>query len=204
MLHMVDNDDVNFGDSRVSESLWSRMTPEPNTGCWLWLGYVDAGGHGVVTLNRKRVRVHRHVYSIANPDAQAGDRLLESKCAKGCCNPLHYDLESGSAHERVLRRQSSRRYLERHGAAGRAKLRGQHLKRFGITLVDEQRMFEQQGGACAICRVQFEKSKARHVDHDHKTGRVRGLLCVRCNLGLGFFKDDPDRMSAAIEYLRYE
>lgn len=193
---------MNFGDERVSDSIWSRLTPEPNTGCWLWLGYVDAGGHGVVIHNRKRVRVHRHVYSIANPDSKTEDRFLESKCTKGCCNPLHYDLESGSAHERMLRRQSSRRYVARHGEAGRAKSRGQHLKRFGITLADEERMLAQQGGACAICRTAFEKTKAKHVDHDHQTGRVRGLLCVRCNLGLGFFKDNEQRLLSAIEYLR--
>ena len=69
-------------------------------------------------------------------------------------------------------------------------------------------MESQQGGVCAICKKP-EKSKWNTeqpmllaVDHDHETGRVRGLLCNNCNTGLGKFMDDPDLLSSAIEYLR--
>jgi hypothetical protein len=58
-------------------------------------------------------------------------------------------------------------------------------------------MFDEQGGLCAICR----EGKAAHVDHDHATGVVRGLLCFNCNGGLGNFKDQPERLHAAIGYL---
>lgn len=60
--------------------------------------------------------------------------------------------------------------------------------------------FESQGGRCAICKQPSEKSL--HLDHCHETQRLRGLLCRDCNLGLGFFKDDPKRLQEAIDYLR--
>jgi hypothetical protein len=63
-------------------------------------------------------------------------------------------------------------------------------------------MFEEQGGCCALCgKHQSELKKALHVDHDHKTGRVRKLLCAKCNLASGAFDDDIGLLSACIEYL---
>lgn len=61
-------------------------------------------------------------------------------------------------------------------------------------------LLQHQGGVCAVCG---RKSRERLViDHDHSSGRVRGLLCNPCNLGLGLFKDDQKRFLAAVEYLR--
>lgn len=60
--------------------------------------------------------------------------------------------------------------------------------------------FIDQGGVCAVC---FDPlGPDAHVDHDHESGLVRGLLCRSCNLGLGNFKDDPVRLAAAADYLR--
>lgn len=56
-----------------------------------------------------------------------------------------------------------------------------------------------QGGKCAICG---SPSDNLFIDHCHRTGRVRALLCLRCNSGLGFFDDDPDRLEAASRYIR--
>lgn len=58
-------------------------------------------------------------------------------------------------------------------------------------------MVEAQGGCCAICRVR----PAAHVDHDHETGAVRGVLCFTCNVGLGNVNDEPDRVLLAYDYL---
>lgn len=67
-------------------------------------------------------------------------------------------------------------------------------------------MLASQRGACAICRTeQAHPSKPQNrfnVDHDHNTGIVRGLLCNRCNLGIGHFEDDLYFLQSAIEYLK--
>lgn len=58
-----------------------------------------------------------------------------------------------------------------------------------------------QSGACAICREPSKQHRRLSVDHDHRTGLARGLLCHRCNLGLGHFEDDVERLRTAIAYL---
>jgi hypothetical protein len=76
-----------------------------------------------------------------------------------------------------------------------------HLLRkvYGITLEDYDARLALQKGVCAICKQ--PDSQALSVDHDHKTKRIRGLLCGSCNLGLGSFRDDKTRLKAAILYL---
>ena len=65
-------------------------------------------------------------------------------------------------------------------------------------------MLAKQNGQCAICATTDPGCGHKHfcVDHDHKTGEVRGLLCMRCNKGLGLFKDDPVITQLATNYLR--
>lgn len=71
-------------------------------------------------------------------------------------------------------------------------------KKIGMTQEVFEVMSEAQGHACAICL----RSKPLFVDHDHKTGAVRGLLCHRCNVGVGLFGDHLDGFLRALEYLR--
>ena len=75
--------------------------------------------------------------------------------------------------------------------------------RYGITTDDYEEMLAKQGGRCAICGTDAPggRNKVWSVDHCHSTNRVRGLLCHRCNMGLGYFKDDVERLRAAIAYL---
>lgn len=79
-------------------------------------------------------------------------------------------------------------------------------KQYGITIDEVNQMWDDQDGCCAICGEpepdQPDRFQRMHVDHDHETGVVRGLLCSRCNQGLGYFQDDPDRLEAAAQYLR--
>jgi uncharacterized protein with PIN domain len=70
---------------------------------------------------------------------------------------------------------------------------------YQTTIEDLQKLFESQS-VCPICQRPLSEVKVC-IDHDHATNKVRGLLCNECNLGLGFFKDDPDRLRSALFYL---
>lgn len=77
-----------------------------------------------------------------------------------------------------------------------------HYK-FGITIEQWEALYAAQVGCCAICHSPDAKGRGRlHVDHNHKTGKIRGLLCMECNVGLGKFQDDPDLLLAAVTYIR--
>ena len=96
------------------------------------------------------------------------------------CRPCHNVVAKGN---RVLQHGSTRNF---------------HLKRrYGITAEQYDAMAAGQGSLCLLCRVRPPK----HVDHDHLTGKVRGLLCSGCNQGLGNFKDDAARLRAAADYV---
>ena len=74
--------------------------------------------------------------------------------------------------------------------------------KYGITHEDYARMLEDQNGLCGICaRTEILSHKTLAVDHDHKTGRVRGLLCHMCNRSLGQFGDDLVGLMRVIAYL---
>lgn len=85
-------------------------------------------------------------------------------------------------------------------------IRGHRLKRYGLTLETWEEILAEQGGVCAICRQEpsrtGQNTQRLQVDHCHSTGRVRGLLCLRCNSLLGHARDDQTILAAAIIYLR--
>lgn len=73
---------------------------------------------------------------------------------------------------------------------------------YGISIFEYNVMFEEQNGCCAVCKTHQSELKTKlEVDHCHETSKVRGLLCSRCNLALGMFKDDPVIIAAAVEYV---
>lgn len=118
-----------------------------------------------------------------------------------------------------------RRRQDRHGDAGGAerqrapfgeavwnepnyRRREKLLAEYGMTVAQYDAMLLRQNGCCAICGTDAPGSKRARsdrsfcIDHDHKTGFVRGLLCAHCNRGIGLLKDDPAIVEAAVQYLR--
>jgi len=91
-----------------------------------------------------------------------------------------------------------------HNAVGKANTerrggsRDYHLRRrYGIGQAEVDAMIQAQGGLCAACKT----DEPKHVDHDHKTGRVRGMLCSLCNQALGNVRDEISRLRGLIDYL---
>jgi hypothetical protein len=83
------------------------------------------------------------------------------------------------------------------------KTKNSRLKNtFGITLEDYNDLLKAQNGCCAICQTDTPTGIGNfHVDHCHKTNKIRGLLCSKCNHALGLFNDNQNNMRKAIEYL---
>jgi len=114
-------------------------------------------------------------------------------------------------------RESSKKYRDAHPEVYRQwqlanpdSIRHRRIKRtYGLTEADWQTMFDAQGGVCLICgkpeiaTYKNGKVKRMSVDHCHTTGAVRGLLCSKCNHGLGNFDDNPELLVVAAEYLRH-
>jgi hypothetical protein len=71
----------------------------------------------------------------------------------------------------------------------------------GFTVEDFLELLQLQQGRCKICRQYLSGGRETHIDHDHETRQVRGLLCASCNSGLGFFKDSVLFLEEAIRYL---
>lgn len=95
--------------------------------------------------------------------------------------------------------RSKRRWQEMENKA--EYCRRNVLRQYGITPAEYNRMFLAQDGLCAICSRPEEGSKNLSVDHDHVTGVVRGLLCAKCNQGIGLLREDPAIMRGAIQYI---
>jgi len=73
--------------------------------------------------------------------------------------------------------------------------------KYGITSKEYDQLIKSQNYSCKICSADISGKGKSQIDHCHITGRIRGILCRDCNLGLGFFKDSLKTMIAAIEYI---
>lgn len=108
---------------------------------------------------------------------------------------------------RARRMESARRWRQRSKEQMQAYERARSLRSYGYSQTQYEQKLAAQNGCCPICgRTPAEapnrKSQRFPIDHDHATGQIRDLLCINCNSGLGSFKDDIERLLAAVEYLR--
>jgi hypothetical protein len=123
---------------------------------------------------------------------------LAARRAKYAENPRPY-IDRVLKWQRENRDQYLQRLREYNGTpAKKLSNRRSHLKRkYGLTLEAFDDLLVAQGGGCAICG----NPNADNVDHDHVTGKVRGILCFNCNIAIGQVEDDEDRLAAAMAYV---
>lgn len=108
------------------------------------------------------------------------------------------------AEERRLAANERARIMREHDLNRHDK---QLLKRYGADLGTFDLLMVLQNGRCAICGAlpgEVDGARRLHLDHNHETGKIRGLLCMLCNQGLGRFRDDVSLLQAAIDYLQQE
>lgn len=76
------------------------------------------------------------------------------------------------------------------------------VKNYNLTLEEVNDIVKKQNFKCAICKNLLEHGKKSHLDHCHNSSKIRGVLCVSCNVGLGMFKDSVDMLESAQKYLK--
>jgi hypothetical protein len=105
--------------------------------------------------------------------------------------------------DNLERYQENQRRM-RNTPEGKLRQRAGHLMRkFGMTIEQYDAMLEAQGGGCFICGRPPREDISLHVDHDHFTGKVRGILCFCCNNALADFQDDPELLRKAAGYVSW-
>lgn len=93
-------------------------------------------------------------------------------------------------------------WRDKNGARAKYLVRRSYLKKtYGLDHETFDALAAKQGNACAICQVPSSAGRYLHIDHNHSTGRIRGLLCGSCNRAIGLFKDNPTVLRLAAAYL---
>lgn len=134
----------------------------------------------------------RNGWCRAHVNARALARKQRPAVKRAICQTCFEHFEYPWQENGRMRRYCSTRCRSRHLS----------LTRMGVDPLEVALARIEQGERCAICRAdQAEVYKGLHVDHCHRTGAFRGLLCSRCNTGLGMFQDDADRLLAAAAYI---
>lgn len=120
-------------------------------------------------------------------------------CYKARCK-VRYNTDHGRAYSH----KKSREWHLKHPERRQKMARESHLRKtYGVSIEAYDAMLTAQEGRCYLCKKpQVDCVNGwLCVDHDHKTGKIRKLLCQKCNAGIGFFEEDPNVLLAAIAYL---
>lgn len=120
---------------------------------------------------------------------------LKSRC-KTCSRKDHYLWQKSNPNNKYKSKRN-------HELKNPDKTRDKKLRqKYGLTSKEYDDILNKQNESCAICkRHKSEFKKALHTDHNHSSGEIRGILCQKCNRGLGYFNDNPELLKAAIDYI---
>jgi hypothetical protein len=127
-------------------------------------------------------------------DTFTAGRTKQRKCK--VCIAIYWDKYRKTHKEKI------RLISKKYEAANKDRIADQKLRhKYGFSLAEKQEMYCKQNGTCATCLFVFESVNAAHLDHNHATGKVRGLLCSDCNHVAGKVKDSPARLRFIADYL---
>lgn len=129
-------------------------------------------------------------------------RLDESNCPPSALANRKSHCRSCSSRQRgAYRRENADKNRPKEQSRNLKRADARRMKTYGITPVDFEELKTRLNSCCAICRKPPSYKMGLCVDHDHATGKVRGLLCHKCNAALGAFNDDTNLLRSAISYL---
>lgn len=168
--------------------------------------------------NREEILARQAAHVAANPEkisvknaAYRANNVEEIKAKRDAWRAANreeikaYNKAYNAAHaeeikaKRIANREKIRATQEAYQSSGRATARCR-MRDYGLSSGAFHLMLLMQRNTCGICKEVF--SKPPNVDHDHKTGEIRGLLCGRCNKGLGHFRDSTGLLDNAKDYLQ--
>jgi uncharacterized protein YbaR (Trm112 family) len=133
-----------------------------------------------------------------------GPLVLRRKTQKYCCRCIRSGIANKASQESSKRRlrSSSLEWRKAHPEAARLHSRTAILRRYGMTPADYARLMLDQSGLCAICLRPPAPGKCLHVDHNHKTGAPRALLCPVCNTVVGLSETNRVPLLGVLSYIR--
>ena len=134
-----------------------------------------------------------------------GKALQKPPCCPSCgeANIANFYVDKkGRRTNKYCRECCKKQCLVRWHSRSQLDRQASRAYKYGLEPEQYKEMHKAQQGKCAICKEEPKTKRGLHVDHDHETGKVRGLLCHGCNVALGSFKEDVTLLNKAIEYLR--
>lgn len=142
-------------------------------------------------------RQNRTPEQIARDNQRGRECYLRNRVSRLERNAEHY--KNNKARYAKYRHDWHLRNREKVSAGHRRSLL---WNRYKLTPEQYDKMLKAQGSACAICQSPTRSKKKLHVDHDHATGHVRGILCTRCNFAIAYLLDRPSLIESALRYVR--
>jgi len=116
--------------------------------------------------------------------------------------PYRDNEKNKACKQRFNQSEAGKEYKRKWYLENAYKSKSSHLlKKYKITMNDYIGLLERQNGVCAICKETCKSGRYLAVDHCHETGKIRGLLCLECNRGIGALKDSVSLLECAINYL---
>lgn len=150
----------------------------------------------------ERIRAVEKAHRDANKDRLNAQRRQREAAFVASHGHSRYATEDGRKLSLLRTRRWRANHPEHRPRQNERSIWSRREKKYGISKAAFDVLFQVQLGKCASCEDSLAGGHGTHVDHDHVTGRVRGLLCGPCNSGLGLFCDDARRLLAAVAYLK--
>lgn len=191
----------------MTEDLFYQMCKKDVNDCLIWQGETNKDGNPryySVTTNEFGGYMRSWVWKKLMKRARKYQARMSAQCGtKLCLSPEHLERQTDFCSNRhSLKKGSPHRAI--YPGSGEiycrtCKMDSFRKRAYGITTAQRDEILLAQDNACRICKAAL--TGRIYIDHNHKTGQIRGILCRICNTGLGMFKDDENAMANALKYL---